>query len=76
MKFCQIDAHVGNIWDVATGDKLYTFEAPVVCGDIQEGRILAVSASEDGIKVLENAEGVQPLHSLENHGVFAFGLSS
>lgn len=83
MKFCQIDAHVGNvftrinkqlciincgedktikvwvvwhfpslrwirlwpaianiiviclqIWDVATGDKLYTFETPVVCGDI------------------------------------------
>ncbi|KAI5342961.1 hypothetical protein L3X38_010837 [Prunus dulcis] len=34
--------------------------------------MLAVSASEDGIKVLENAEGVQPPHSLENHGVFAF----
>lgn len=38
--------------------------------------MLAVSASEDGIKVLENDEGVQPLHSLENHGVFAFGLST
>ncbi|CAL8988588.1 unnamed protein product [Prunus brigantina] len=24
-----------QIWDVGTGDKLYTFEAPVVCGDIQ-----------------------------------------
>ncbi|CAL8118185.1 unnamed protein product [Prunus armeniaca] len=24
-----------NIWDVASGDELYTFEAPVVCGDIQ-----------------------------------------
>ncbi|CAB4268612.1 unnamed protein product [Prunus armeniaca] len=24
-----------KIWDVASGDELYTFEAPVVCGDIQ-----------------------------------------
>ncbi|KAK7851165.1 topless-related protein 4 [Quercus suber] len=35
----------------------------------KEGILLAVSTSENGIKVLANAEGVWLLHSIENQAV-------
>ncbi|KAG2294651.1 hypothetical protein Bca52824_041320 [Brassica carinata] len=58
-----------KFWDMDSVDLLTTTHADGDCRINKEGTLLAVSTTENGIKILANAEGSRILHSMANRGL-------
>ncbi|KAF8380486.1 hypothetical protein HHK36_027973 [Tetracentron sinense] len=56
-----------KVWDAANGTKQYIFEACPHIRFNKEGKLLAVSANENGIKILANADNLLLLRTFESH---------